>query len=194
MSDDTSNVAVAFELLLEELEAEVRLGDAASMQAFSKGNYDQAKATWEQSRTIIGFRDRVDALRREWLKRPIPEAPEEEKEPAPRRNLGLLAHGVRTPQERYILPILKAVDEAGGAAKASEVVDRVGKIMEPILKPVDYEPLPSSPDVVRWRNTAAWTRWAMIQEGLLKAETPRGVWEISDKGKAELLLAAAREQ
>ena len=59
--------------------------------------------------------------------------------------------------------------------------------MKPILKDVDYDPLASSPDNLRWRNAAQWARNSMVREGLLKADSPRGVWEISDKGQAVLL-------
>lgn len=70
----------------------------------------------------------------------------------------------------------------GGSGKVSDVLDRVGEIMKPILKDVDYEPLSSSPDNPRWRNAAQWARQAMIYDGLLKNDSPRGIWEISDKG------------
>jgi restriction system protein len=43
-----------------------------------------------------------------------------------------------------------------------------------------------SPDNPRWRNAAQWARNSMVNEGLLKKDSPRGVWEISDKGKQYL--------
>jgi restriction endonuclease Mrr len=54
--------------------------------------------------------------------------------------------------------------------------------MKSILKAVDYQMLPSGNDI-RWHNTAQWERYTLIQEGLLKSESPRGIWEISDKGQ-----------
>ncbi len=48
----------------------------------------------------------------------------------------------------------------------------------------DYDPLASGPDKPRWHNGAQWARNSMIHEGLLKGDSPRGVWEISDKGRA----------
>jgi len=58
--------------------------------------------------------------------------------------------------------------------------------MKPVLKKVDYDPLASGPDNPRWRNAAQWARNSMIRDGLLKGDSPRGVWEISDKGRAAL--------
>jgi len=73
--------------------------------------------------------------------------------------------------------------DAGGSAKASNVLERVGEIMKPRLKSVDFEPLASGPDNPRWRNAAQWARNSMVNEGLLKSDSRRGVWEISDEGR-----------
>jgi len=58
--------------------------------------------------------------------------------------------------------------------------------MKGTLRDVDYQPLGSSPDMPRWRNTAQWARNSMVHEGLLKADSPRGVWEIAEKGRQML--------
>jgi hypothetical protein len=84
------------------------------------------------------------------------------------------------------VPILRVLAEMGGAGKVADVLERLGKAMKPILKEVDYDPLASSPDNPRWRNAAQWARNSMVHEGLLKADSPRGVWEIADKGRAML--------
>jgi len=68
----------------------------------------------------------------------------------------------------------------------ADVLARIGKKMKGVLKKPDYEPLASSPDNLRWRNTAQWARNSMVNEGLLKKDSPRGIWEISDKGKSYL--------
>ena len=74
----------------------------------------------------------------------------------------------------------------GGSGHVKDVLDRVGEIMKPVLKNVDYEPLASTPDNLRWRNAAQWARNSMVNEGLMKNDSPRGVWEISDKGRTFL--------
>jgi len=58
--------------------------------------------------------------------------------------------------------------------------------MEGVLKDVDYQPLASNPDNLRWRNAAQWARNNMVKEGLLKGDSPRGLWEISERGLAML--------
>jgi len=58
--------------------------------------------------------------------------------------------------------------------------------MKGTLKDVDYDPLASDPEMPRWRNTAQWARNSMVKTGLLKADSRRGVWEISDDGRRVL--------
>jgi len=57
--------------------------------------------------------------------------------------------------------------------------------MKSRLNSVDLEMIPSGTDF-RWRNTAMWVRNLMVNEGLLKKGTPRGIWEITDKGRSYL--------
>lgn len=75
----------------------------------------------------------------------------------------------------------------GGSGKVAEVLDRVGKKMKGKLKACDYEPLASDPKNPRWRNATQWARNSMVHEGLLKNDSPRGIWEISEKGKQQII-------
>ena len=50
--------------------------------------------------------------------------------------------------------------------------------------PGDYEKLRSGE--VRWENAVAWTRNKLKDEGFLSSDSPHGVWEISNEGKAYL--------
>lgn len=83
-------------------------------------------------------------------------------------------------------PILEALVELTGKAPIGEVLDRVGKKMKAILTKHDFEPLPSDPQSIRWRNTAQWCRNSLVREGLIKANSPHGIWEISEAGRNAL--------
>ena len=72
--------------------------------------------------------------------------------------------------------------EAGGSAPVEQVLDLIGGKMQATLNYYDRQPLPSYPNTVRWRNSVQWCRNSMVQEGLLKVDSPRGIWEISPKG------------
>ena len=94
-----------------------------------------------------------------------------------------LPRGERTPDKAYRLPILQALIALGGEAKMSQVLDRVYAEMKPHLKPADLEPLPSDAHTPRWRNAAQSARQAMVDEGLLRKDSPRGVWAITEVGR-----------
>ena len=71
--------------------------------------------------------------------------------------------------------------------KTKDVLDQLGVKMKGILKPKDYEPHESNAKQIRWRNTAQWARNTMANEdGRMKEDSPNGIWEISDKGRAWL--------
>jgi len=93
---------------------------------------------------------------------------------------------MRTREESYVRPILKTLATMGGSGKMGDVLARVGTLMQGTLKKVDYEPLASDPDMPRWRNAAQWARNTMVKDGLLKPDSPRGVWEITDDGRKAL--------
>ena len=67
-----------------------------------------------------------------------------------------------------------------------DVLELVEKKMKGILNEYDYRPLPSDPKSIRWRNTVQWCRNSLVREGLLKNDSPYGIWEISEKGKHEI--------
>ena len=90
--------------------------------------------------------------------------------------------GIKTPQSQYRIPILQVLTELGGQGRVNEILEKVYEKMEDILNKVDLELLPSGTDS-RWRNTAQWARNTMIKEGLLKKDSPRGIWEITENGK-----------
>jgi len=94
-------------------------------------------------------------------------------------------YGQRTQQAKYRTPILQALEDLGGSGYVNAVLDCVYKKMEKFLVPVDLEEI-SSVRQKRWRNTAMWERSHMIKDGLLKSDSPRGIWEISEKGKKYL--------
>lgn len=187
IENNPSNVSSAFEMLLEEVEAEIDFVNSVGAKAFEARDYDKAKEALGRSGELTALRDKVAGLRKEWEQLAAAADREEDEETkAERRNLGKLRKGVRTPTEAYYQPILQALDKMGGSGQTAEVLDRVGKLMKGVLKDVDYQPLASSPDNLRWRNAAQWARNSMVTEGLLKADSPRGVWEITDKGREML--------
>lgn len=89
--------------------------------------------------------------------------------------------GEITPQADYTLPILETLIKMGGSGKTSDVLDRVFNKMKDRLKPKDLERTSSGTDI-RWKNHARWERQRLRSEGYLKKDSPRGIWEITEKG------------
>lgn len=54
-----SNVSSAFEILLEEVEAEIDFVNGLGARALEQRNYDKAKGALQRSATLTAFRDRV---------------------------------------------------------------------------------------------------------------------------------------
>lgn len=113
-------------------------------------------------------------------------APPEKPAPVGRLIVGRIQKGLRTPEPAFFLPILQALVDLGGAAKRQEVFDLVAQSMEGVLKPIDYQPLASEARQLRWQNSAQWAHNLMVRDGLLKLNSPNGIWEITQKGRAFL--------
>ncbi len=182
-----TSVYAAFEILLEEIEADIDVVNQQGSRAFERRDYDAARDVLERVAKITSFREKLDALRREWTQIAGPPEEDDEETQLHRRDLGRLQRGQRTPEQEYYRPILQSLEELGGSAPLAEVLDRVHDIMSARLRDVDFQPLASDPALPRWRNAAQWARNSMAREGLLKSDSPRGIWEISDAGRRFLM-------
>jgi Mrr N-terminal domain len=92
--------------------------------------------------------------------------------------------GSLLPEGRYELPLLRALDEAGGSAPYREVVDAVGRQLKDQFMPLDLETLTSGG--IRWQSRLQFVRLRLIERGYLDRDTPRGIWGITPAGKAAL--------
>jgi hypothetical protein len=94
-------------------------------------------------------------------------------------------------EDAYEVPILRVLDEASGRLPTSEAVAAVGEMIADQLKPMDHEVQENGRE--RWQMRVQFTRLRLVERELLKGDSPRGIWEISDAGR-ELLrreMAAA---
>ncbi len=202
MDECKSEVAEAFELLLEALDEERKqVAERLSQIALTEGVtaaqkvlqrlsfLEQLKAqvqglyeSWQNGRMVqpeISPREQVPIEPKsvdrdptvEWLSRLV-EKPRQQK-----ASRGMLDSAFRP-------FILKALAQLGGRARVEEVLERVERMVKPFLSPVDLEPVPSGTEP-RWRNRARWERFKMVQEGLLRPDSPRGIWELTELGWQE---------
>ena len=104
------------------------------------------------------------------------------KSTAPKRTRA--ASGTLLPEEKYERPLLKALADAGGQAPYRNVVDAVGRELKDEFMPADHEDLSSGG--VRWQSRLQFVRLRLIERGHLDKNAPRGVWAITDAGRAAL--------
>lgn len=89
------------------------------------------------------------------------------------------------PRTSYALPILKALSQLGGSAITSEVLRTVRQLMVNELHPIDLSQRPAGH--LYWENRVHDMRRELINKGLMIADSPRGIWEISEAGREHLL-------
>jgi hypothetical protein len=92
----------------------------------------------------------------------------------------LKSEGKLLPEGEYWLPILEILAESGGQRKGSDVISALGARLADRLGSRDYDVLTMGE--VRWSNRARFARLRMKEEGLISKASPRGIWEITEKG------------
>lgn len=175
-----NEVGMAFEILLEEVESVVDSFNQDAEMAFKNRDYQKAKALIEDATILADFREKIKTLQKEWQRLFA------SKIPKTKIVYKKLKKGLRTPEDEYRIPILESIQELGGKAPMREVLSKVYEKMKNKLNDYDLSPLPSNPEQKRWENGVQWCRNTLVREGLLSPESPKGTWEITAIGMAEI--------
>lgn len=135
----------------------------------------------------LGAEERTASASRSWKDPgPPPPAPKHRRrgrypssngKPATRRRA---PKGSLLPEGAYELPILEVLHRHGGRAAAREVIEEIEPMIEGKLTPLDREEL--STGGLRWQKRVQFTRLRLVERGLIKKDSPRGIWEITDDG------------
>ncbi len=59
--------------------------------------------------------------------------------------------------------------------------ERLWRAMQPLLSISDHQRVRTGD--IRWWNAVRWERDNMVKAGLLKKNSPRGIWELTEKGR-----------
>lgn len=97
--------------------------------------------------------------------------------------------GTLLPEQRYELPLLRALIEAGGEAPYREVLESVGRALSDEFMPADHETLSSGS--VRWHSRLQFVRLRLVERGEMDREAPRGIWRITEAGRRAALNGSA---
>jgi restriction system protein len=179
-----NEVKTAIELLLEEVGRTYDVLNRELQKAVELEEFDRVQYITRICQEVKAFKEEVENLQSEWqtIFSKVSYIPTKNSSGRKKENKSRLKRGLRTPEEKFILPILEALIELGGEAHARDVLERVHAKMKNILNSYDYEDL-SSNNQKRWENTARWAKDSMVKEGLLDKNVPRGTWRITEKGR-----------
>lgn len=208
-----TSVLAAFDMLLEAINGEkARLAEAVKETMLS-GRFAEAQQLLARTERIERLTEQVRRLQETWKRLGkerdafvVPERsafdekmPRIDDEEAPelavvreifsqhsRRYQRRARQAInKTPQSAYRVPILKALEQLGGKGRMREVLGTVYEKMKDNLTEDDLRPVPSG-RAIRWKNTAQWELSTMIKDGLLRDDSPTGIWEITDEGRMYL--------
>jgi hypothetical protein len=93
--------------------------------------------------------------------------------------------GNKTPQRDFRIPLMRVLLDLGGSAEVQVIRKKLLPVMRDRLTADDYQPVATGDE--RWWNAACWERSNLVKEGLFRDDSPRGVWELSDKGRTFLV-------
>ncbi len=85
----------------------------------------------------------------------------------------------RTPAMTLRQEIIRALKKLGGRASVADVIEQIGKQLDGKLVAGDLKWREATNEYA-WQNNAKWERYRMIQEGILRNNSPRGTWELSE--------------
>jgi hypothetical protein len=95
-------------------------------------------------------------------------------------------------KEDFYVPILGALVELGGRASSDDVLNQVAQAMA--FSPRDLKTRPAGAPV-RWMHMAHQARHDLVHEkGFLAANSPRGIWEITEAGRKYMTRNHLQEQ
>ena len=79
--------------------------------------------------------------------------------------------------------VLEALSKLGGKARRPVVLQSIHRRLAGRLSPADYDGTPGRPDYPAWEHQADSARNKLRTDGYIKADSPWGVWELTDRGR-----------
>lgn len=176
-------IDISFINIMKKLDNQLNKLKKEKEEAFYLTDYDLAEDIIEKEKKINLLKDKIKELRNEYNsifnnkieKNKIRQSLEN------KVNENNIIKGKRTREEEFYIPILESLIEFGGRAESKAIISSVYEKIKGKLNDYDYVPLSKSKEI-RWQNTTRWARKYLIDIGFLKADSPIGIWEISEKG------------
>ena len=96
--------------------------------------------------------------------------------------------GEKLPQKEFRAPLLQTLHELGGKASTRAIREIMERKMAPRLSDADHQNVSSGDP--RWWNAICWERMDLVNEGFFRDDSERGIWELTDKGKAAAVASS----
>ena len=96
------------------------------------------------------------------------------------------------PDKELRRPLLEVLYQMGGKARRHALRPVLEKRIAPRLQPGDYKPVSTGDP--RWWSAASWTRNKLKDEGFLRDDSPRGLWNCPKKEFAKRRLGSQRNR
>ena len=97
----------------------------------------------------------------------------------------------KLPQEEFRRPLLESLYEMGGTAHVETLRPIMEKRLASRLLPGDFTPVATGQP--RWWGATCWERNRLKEDGYLRGDSKRGVWELSEKGASYVAESLAEE-
>ncbi len=85
--------------------------------------------------------------------------------------------GRLTPRNTLIRAIVQVMEQMGNSGSNKEIHQNLELVLADVLTPEDYD-LDSSGRIT-WYHQVDWARMYMVKIGMMRNDSPRGVWELS---------------
>ena len=130
----------------------------------------QKKSREKLEKIIMGLKEIVNPIDVAYF------TPPKKKRTRKRRSISEL-----TRREVFRIEIIDALKILGGAGKVSEIQEIIEKRMKDKFLPGDLDKTASGELV--WKNDVRWARIDMKNDGVLRNDSPKGTWELSEDYK-----------
>jgi len=162
-----------------------------SKQLIDQGQFDKVPTLMQQAQALKDLLTDLDAWAKRFATLVAPITDDGDTDGGGDEESSRLRKGLKTPQSAYRVPILRALVTLGGEADMDVVLERVQALMGDQLNAHDLDTFADG-KTIRRRNTTQWARNTLRKEGLIRDDTPRGIWGINEAGR-KWLKAQTRE-
>lgn len=176
---EINSVNDAFSCLIKMVEQQIDDLRNSTARQLNAGKLDKVKESIDLMEALVEYKERLQELKADY---PKPGQKGRGKR-SQRRRKGTerLPAGQSTPSSAFFNDILSILRDEGGMASPALVIPQIESRMKDLLKEEDFERVQSS-NKPRWIIAVRKARGELIEQGLLKENSPRGMWELSDKG------------